>query len=113
MSRAKPPRPPRHRPGEPFLKGPIPWAWIEAAAGLPGRALAVGLFLWHQAGCRRVRTVRLNLSRLPGGISRQAGRRGLESLERAGLVQIDRAPGRAPTVTLLDPTYDPGVPDGR
>jgi hypothetical protein len=32
-------RPPRHRRGERFLKGPIPWPWISAAAALPGKAL--------------------------------------------------------------------------
>ena len=34
---------PRHKPGEKFLKGPIPWPWIESAGALPGKALAIGL----------------------------------------------------------------------
>jgi hypothetical protein len=29
-------------PGGRFLKGPIPWSWIIAAAALPSRALLVG-----------------------------------------------------------------------
>jgi hypothetical protein len=31
--------PPHRRPGEPFLRGPVPWDWITAAAPLPHRAL--------------------------------------------------------------------------
>src|SRR3954465_8051960 len=34
-------RPPRHRPGEPFLKGPIPYHWIADACRLPGVGLHV------------------------------------------------------------------------
>jgi hypothetical protein len=30
-----------------FLKGPVPWPWIVAAAALPGSALIVGLSLWR------------------------------------------------------------------
>ena len=47
-------RPPRHKPGEKFLKGPVPWQWVEAASRLPGKALAVGLAAWREAGCRKV-----------------------------------------------------------
>ena len=51
-----PNRPPRHRSGEKFLKGPIPWAWLQRAFLLPGKALHVALLLWREAGCRRSRT---------------------------------------------------------
>ena len=47
-------QPPRHKPGEKFLKGPIPWPWIESAGALPGKALAIGLAVWRKAGCRNV-----------------------------------------------------------
>jgi hypothetical protein len=45
-----PKRPPRHRPGEAFIKGTIPWVWLKTAARLPGKALPVALLLWKQAG---------------------------------------------------------------
>jgi hypothetical protein len=97
-----PAKPPRHRPGEPFLKGPIPWAWIARAAGLPGKALAVGLVLWREAGCRRARTVPLRLSAAAAlGMHRDTAKRGLRALERAKLVTICRRPGRCPDVTIL------------
>ncbi len=93
--------PPRHRPGESFLKGPIPWRWLEAAAGLPGKALVVGLAVWRAAGCRDARTVPLNLSAL--GLVRRTAQRALRALERAGLVTVEHRPGRAVLVTLCEP----------
>lgn len=33
----------RLRKGGPFLKGPIPLAWLETAASLPGKSLHAGL----------------------------------------------------------------------
>ena len=53
-----PKRPPRHRSGEKFLKGPVPMAWLERAFVLPGKALHVALLLWFKAGCQRCRTAR-------------------------------------------------------
>jgi hypothetical protein len=88
---ARPVRPPRHRPGEWFLRGPVPWPWLEAAARLPGKALALSLCLWREAGRRRCRTVKLS-----------PARRALRSLEAAGLVVIDRQPGRGLAVTIVD-----------
>lgn len=73
----RPTKPPRRRPGEQFLKGPIPWPWLEVAAKLPGKALALSLCLWREAGRRHQRTVRVCLSRVELGISKQAARRGL------------------------------------
>ena len=32
-------KPPRHKQGEKFLKGPVPLKWLERAACLPGKAL--------------------------------------------------------------------------
>src|SRR5687768_14861365 len=79
-----PKRPPRHRAGEKFLRGPIPWRWVVVAAGRPGKALAVGLGLWFEAGCRNARTVPITLSRLSRlGMSEQAASRAVRELERA------------------------------
>jgi hypothetical protein len=92
-------RPPRHGPGEKFLKGPIPWQWIEAAAALPGKALAVGLVVWREAGCRNAATVPLNLSGLR--MPRRTAQRALQSLRDGGLVAVEHRLGRPPLVTLL------------
>jgi hypothetical protein len=95
-------KPPRHRPGEWFLRGPVPWPWLEVAARMPGKALAVALCLWREANRRRLSTVKLCLARVGLGVNEQAARRGLRSLETAGLVSVVRKPGRGVDVTLLD-----------
>jgi len=95
-------RPPRHEHGEKFLKGPLPWQWIEAAGALPGKALAVGLAVWQKAGVQNERTVPLNLSRL--GISRCTAQRALHALEMAKLVSVEHRAGRPPLVTLCYPS---------
>jgi len=96
-------KPPRPRQGEAFLKGPIPWRWLERALTLPGKALHVALLLWREAGCRRRRTVRLCLrGGLTAGLSRQAARRGVRQLAGAGLVAVRYLAGRGLEVTLLE-----------
>jgi hypothetical protein len=99
----RPAKPPRHRPGQWFLRGPIPWPWLETAARLPGKALVLALVLWREAGRRGGRrTVKLCLSRAGLGLNEFAARRALRSLEAAGLVSVDRQPGRGLVVTILD-----------
>lgn len=95
-------RPPRHGKGEKFLKGPIPWPWIETAARLPGKSpLAVGLILWHLAGCKCSRTVEFCLRRATAlGMSWRTASRAIDLLERAGLVTTAARPGRCLEVTI-------------
>jgi hypothetical protein len=86
---------------EPFLKGPIPMSWLQAAAVLPGRALHVGLAIWHLVGLRSSETVLLSGFVLKGlHVDRYATRRALRSLEGAGLVSVERHRGRRPRVTV-------------
>jgi hypothetical protein len=77
--------------------------WLKRAAGLPGRALAVGLVLWHKVGWQKCSCVPLCLSHgAELGIGRDATRRGLRALADAGLVTFCSQPGRCLEVTLLD-----------
>lgn len=86
-----------------FLKGPIPWSWITAAAALPGHALLVGLCIWRLAGATKSHTVSLGNSDLkPLGIDRAAKSRALQALETAGLIAVARRRARFPIVTLPD-----------
>jgi hypothetical protein len=95
--------PPRHKPGEKFLKGPIPWAWLAKAAARPGKALHVGIALWFQSAIRRTNQVPLSTIILKElGVSRHAGYRGLLELEKVGLASVIRHKGRLPLVTLRD-----------
>jgi hypothetical protein len=94
---------PRHRRGERFLKGPVPWLWLEIAARQPGQALHVAIFLWHRVGMERSPCVPFNLSRLAAlGVSRHAASRGLKALQVARLVAVERRRGRPAMVTVLD-----------
>lgn len=96
-------RPPRHRPQERFVKGPIPWAWLDRAGQLPGKALGVGLVLWQKAGVTRKRTVRVCQARTTEmGLNEASARRGIRHLEQAGLIEVRRAPGQGLQITLLD-----------
>lgn len=101
--RGRQPGPPRHKPGERFLKGPVPLIWLETAARLPGRSLHVGIALWYAAGLTRSRSVTLsNVSGARFGLDRNAKYRALDCLEGAGLIAVQRKLGRAPVVTILD-----------
>lgn len=93
---------PRHKPGETFLKGPIPLPWLYQAGQQPGKALHVAIALWFLAGVKRSHKVALSgalLRRL--GVARHAGYRGLGALETAGLDSVERHSGRNPLVTIL------------
>jgi hypothetical protein len=84
-----------------FLKGPIPWAWIIAAAELPGHALLVGLCIWRLAGATKSYNVSFGNSDLkPLGIDRAAKSRALQALETAGLISVARRRGRCTSQTL-------------
>lgn len=97
-------QPPRHVRGEGFLKGPVPLAWLEAAARLPGKSLHAGIALWYAAGILRSANVPLsNVSGHRFGCDRNAKYRALAWLEGAGLVRVERKLGRAPVVTILAP----------
>ena len=101
---------PRHRQGERFLRGPVPWAWLEAAARQPGKTLHVGVVLWLLVGMKRSACVTLNLSRLGAlGVSRYAASRGLKALRAARLVKFEGRLGRVARVTVLDVSADTRV----
>jgi hypothetical protein len=48
---------PRHKPGEKFLKGPVPLPWLASTAQLPGKSLHLGIVLWFLTGLKNARAV--------------------------------------------------------
>jgi hypothetical protein len=95
------------RPRAPFIRGPLPVAWWQIAAGLTPSAIRVALSLWHLSGLTKSRKVRPNKkARARFGLTPHAARRGLAALEAAGLVEVRRAPGQYPTVTILETAGD-------
>lgn len=96
-------KPPRHRPGDRFLKGPIPLDWLTKASMLPGKSLQVGLAVWFRAGTTKSREVALTRALAAEfGVDRYAKARALDHLEQAGLVSVQRISGRNPVVTIFD-----------
>ncbi len=86
----------------PFIRGPIPLAWLNVAAKLPGKTLNVGLAIWWLAGMSKTTAFKLtgkSLSQL--GVSRDAASDGLKRLEDNGLILVKRSPGQRPTVQIL------------
>ena len=86
----------------PFLKGPIPLAWLNEAAKLPGKALNVGIAIWWLAGMSKTTAFKLTGKALDQlNISRDAASSALKRLESQGLIRVQRAPGQRPTVEIL------------
>ena len=86
----------------PFLKGPIPMAWLNEAAKLPGKAINLGLAIWWLDGMAKTKTFKLTGKALDQlDISRDAAADALKRLEGRGLIRVQRAPGQRPTVEIL------------
>ena len=107
-------RPPRHRPGESFLKGPIPYEWIATACRLPGSGLHVATSLRFLQGRFR-RPNRWGLSAIAKGlvISERTAQRGLHAAEEAGLLIVEREPGCKLSASVAPwpaPASEPGRP---
>jgi hypothetical protein len=94
-----------------FIRGPIPLPWVECAAKLPGKALALGFGLWWLHGMNKGGEVKLTKRLLESfNISRDAAADGLNRLEQSGLVQVKRAPGKRATVRIVTESDPPGRP---
>ncbi|GIQ75950.1 hypothetical protein BraRD5C2_43930 [Bradyrhizobium sp. RD5-C2] len=95
--------PPSRLPRTPrFLKGPIPWSAVCAAASLPGQTLAVFLAIHHRAAVTGRLTVTLPKNLLAElGISRDAKSRALHALEQASLITVERVRGHAARIKLV------------
>src|SRR5262249_49732909 len=96
-------RPPHHRPGDPFIKGPVPYAWIASACRLHGAGLQVAMSFRFLC-CRFRSENRWGLDAIGRGlrISADSARRGLHAAELAGLLSASREPGCKLAVSVLD-----------
>lgn len=102
----------RGKSAEAFLRGPIPLRWLRQAGGLPGKALHVGIAIWFLVGLRKSYVVALSLSAVARdfGIDRATTSRGLAQLARAGLVSVERHPGRKVTVRVVHAVGERSAP---
>jgi hypothetical protein len=84
-----------------FLRGPIPLEWLARAAALPGKTFNVAIALWWHYGMAKDQPFKLTRRALKYlNVERDAAGMALTRLEQAGLIQVDRKPGRRPTVTI-------------
>jgi hypothetical protein len=98
-----PPRLGAEPPTRHFIKGPIPLAWLQRAAAIPGKALHVALGLWLVSGLCRSKVFPFKRSVAAGlSVSPDATYDALTNLERAGLISVVRHRGRSPVVAILD-----------
>ena len=87
--------------GELFIKGPIPLSWLAKAAGLPGKSIHVALAAWFKCSVEGNGAVLPRKTLQMFHVDRNTGRRALRRLEAAGLLHVERHPGRAPIVTVI------------
>ena len=86
---------------EPFVKVPLWWI-AEATKATNTRKALVCIELLHAAWKAKRMTFPLPNGRLEKlGVSREAKRRALYELERAGLITVDRPTRKTPIVTLV------------
>ncbi len=96
---------PRHK-NERFFYGSVPHSIISLVSPLPGKALATYLAIWDRTkldGTGKPITLPNAFALDPWGVNRHAKARALRSLEAVGLIHVQRSPGRAPRIMLLDP----------
>ncbi|QDU90500.1 hypothetical protein Pla175_39050 [Pirellulimonas nuda] len=95
---------PTKRQTAPFIKGPLPLLWVNTAASLPGKALAVGLALWWRFGLTGDNPVKLTMDHCQRfGIKSRNGRKAaINALKGAGLLEVELSSTKAPRVTILD-----------
>src|SRR6516225_4167148 len=96
-------QPPRHHPGDPFIKGPIPYDWIATACRLPGSGFQVAMACWFLC-CRFREPNRWGLNPIATGlrISVRSTLRALHAAELARLLAVEREPGCKLAVSVLE-----------
>jgi hypothetical protein len=86
-----------------FLKGPIPFTHLTAAAKLPGQALNVLLVTYHQTALTGKEWVTLPKGLLSDfGVSRDAKARALGHLQAIGVVTVQNEKGKPARVRLQE-----------
>ena len=86
-----------------FLYGPIDWVWLTKVARLRKRPWRTALLLLLLRGLQSGRVVKIEYARARDlGLHRSTVYRDLRVLETAGLIEVDRASGRSPRVTILE-----------
>lgn len=97
----------------PYLRGPIDMQWLISANKESHAALVVGLSLWHFRSLHKSPDITLGIQQIADKfqLSRDTARRGVRHLEDAGLITVDRPPGRKLHIKLpQSPESSPRIP---
>ena len=88
----------------PYLRGPIPWDWLQAAIELGSGALPTGLAVWHLRALNQTTTFKASLNQLRKWtrLSEKVTREGVHRLEGSGLIKADRPDGQSLVITLIE-----------
>lgn len=86
-----------------FIKGPIPFSWLQQANGLGGSTGIVASALWFYVGLHKSRRFRIDqrLDQLCC-LTRQTRNLILERLQRHGLIVVHPKRGAYPTIEVRD-----------
>lgn len=89
--------------GKPYLRGPIPLAWIRAASRKSRGCLLVGLGLWHLRSLNKNTSFPATMRQIGGvfGVSHRTVQRGVAELCALGLIKIEWKAGSRHTYTLI------------
>ncbi len=87
-----------------FLKGPVPLRWMIKAMRLPGASpFKISMVLWYRKGLTKSAIIKLSKQVAEDfGLSTRTVYRALSVLEKAGLVQVTRNPGKSPVVKIIE-----------
>jgi len=90
-----------NRQTEPFIKGPLPLAWIQKACKV--KASRMAYYLWYKKGILpAAKNIQLRPAELREfGIGEKLRQREADRLEEAGLIEVTRKPGAAHTVRII------------
>jgi hypothetical protein len=80
----------------------VPWSWLERLEGANGKTYHLALHLLYLHWKDRGQSIKLanGMLRLDG-VSRKSKWRGLNDLEKRGLITVERRPRRTPIVRVL------------
>jgi hypothetical protein len=85
-----------------FVKGPIPLDWLTEVALLPGKCLNVAMAIQWLLGMSGGRPVKLTKrAEMSFNVSCDTSRECLNRMETAGLIQLDRSPGKRPLIKVI------------
>ena len=84
-----------------FIKGPIPFKWIQTASCLGANEARLSWLLWFMHGINKGSTFTISNKRAKEfGIERRQKLRALSSLKKAGLISIEWRLGKSQKITI-------------